>query len=73
MSLAVPRQVELSDSADTRQDLCARLLGEYVWTATGRIEEDLERYCQLLIEDGRLTASSSPRELVKRVYRAPEA
>ena len=58
---------------DTRQDLAARLLGEYVWTATGRIEEDLERYFQLLIEAGRLPASASPRELVQRVYRGTEA
>jgi NitT/TauT family transport system substrate-binding protein len=54
---------------DTRQDLSARLLGEYVWTATGRIEADLERYFQLLIEAGKLPASESPRELVTRVYR----
>jgi ABC-type nitrate/sulfonate/bicarbonate transport system substrate-binding protein len=58
--------------SDTRQDLCARLLGEYVWTATGRIEEDLQRYFQLLIEAGRLPKSSSPAELVKRVYRGTE-
>jgi NitT/TauT family transport system substrate-binding protein len=57
---------------DTPQDLCARLLREYVWTGTGRIEEDLERYFQLLIEAGRLPASSSPRELVRKVYRKPE-
>ena len=55
---------------DTRQDIAARLLGEYVWTATGRIEEDLERYFNLLIEAGRLPKSSSPSELVKRVYRS---
>ena len=55
---------------DTQRELCARLLGEYVWTATGRIEEDLERYFKLLIEAGRLPSPSSPRELVKRVYRA---
>ena len=60
-------------SADTRQDLAARLLGEYVWTATGRIEADLERYFQLLIEAGKLPASASPRELVKQVYRGVEA
>ena len=35
-----------------------------------RIEEDLERYFQLLIEAGRLPASPSPGELVKRVYQA---
>jgi len=58
---------------DTPQELCARRLGEYVWTATGRIEEDLERYFQLLIEAGRLPVSASPRELVKRVYRGVEA
>jgi NitT/TauT family transport system substrate-binding protein len=54
----------------TRQDVAARLLGEYVWTATGRIEEDLERYFNLLIEFGRLPKSSVPRELVKQVYRS---
>jgi ABC-type nitrate/sulfonate/bicarbonate transport system substrate-binding protein len=58
---------------DTRQDLCARLLGEYVWTATGRIEEDLERYIRLLIEARKLPDTTSPRELVKRVYRGAEA
>jgi NitT/TauT family transport system substrate-binding protein len=58
--------------ADTPQELCAQLLKEYVWTATGRIEEDLERYFQLLIEAGRLPASSSPHELVARVYRRGE-
>ena len=57
---------------DTRRELCARLLGEYVWAATSRIEEDLERYFQLLIEAGRLPASTSPREFVKRVYRKPQ-
>lgn len=55
---------------DTRQDVAARLLGEYVWTVTDRIEEDLERYFGLLIEFGRLPKSSMPRELVKRVYRS---
>jgi NitT/TauT family transport system substrate-binding protein len=59
-------------AADTRQDLCARLLKEYVWMGTDRIEEDLERYFQLLIEAGRLPASPSPRELVGRVYRKPQ-
>jgi NitT/TauT family transport system substrate-binding protein len=59
--------------ADTRQDLCARLLGEYVWTATGRIQEDLERYFQVLIDAGRLPAATPPRELVQRVYRGVEA
>jgi NitT/TauT family transport system substrate-binding protein len=54
----------------TRQDVAARLLGEYVWTVTGRIEEDLERYFNLLIEFGRLPKSSVPRELVKQVYRS---
>ena len=58
---------------DTPQDLCARLLGEYVWTGTGRIEEDLERYFRLLIEAGRLPATTPPRELVRRVYRGVEA
>jgi len=57
---------------DTRRDISARLLGEYVWTATGRIEEDLERYFSLLIEAGRLPKSSSPRELVARVYRGSD-
>ena len=59
-------------AADTPRDLSARLLGEYVWTATGRIEEDLERYFQLLIEAGRLPASAVPIELVRRVYRSGE-
>ena len=59
-------------ASDTRQDLCARLLGEYVWTATGRIGEDLERYFQLLIDAGRMPATTPPRELVKRVYRSGE-
>jgi NitT/TauT family transport system substrate-binding protein len=54
----------------TRQDVAARLLGEYVWTVTGRIEEDLERYFNLLIEFGRLPKSSVPRDLVKQVYRS---
>jgi ABC-type nitrate/sulfonate/bicarbonate transport system substrate-binding protein len=57
-------------SKDTRQDVAARLLGEYVWTVTGRIEEDLERYFSLLIEFGRLPKSAVPRELVKQVYRS---
>jgi ABC-type nitrate/sulfonate/bicarbonate transport system substrate-binding protein len=57
---------------DTRQDLCARLLGEYVWAATGRIQEDLERYFQVLIDAGRMPATTPPRELVKRVYRTGE-
>jgi ABC-type nitrate/sulfonate/bicarbonate transport system substrate-binding protein len=54
----------------TRQDLYARLLGEYVWATTGRIEQDLERYFQLLIDAGRITGTASPRELVQRVYRS---
>jgi NitT/TauT family transport system substrate-binding protein len=58
---------------DTPRDLCARLLREYVWTATGRIEDDLERYFQLLIEAGRMPWSASPRELVARVYQGAEA
>jgi ABC-type nitrate/sulfonate/bicarbonate transport system substrate-binding protein len=58
---------------DTDQDVSARLLGEYVWTATGRIEEDLERYFQLLIEAGRLQSGTSARQLVTRVYRSGEA
>lgn len=57
----------------TRQDLSARLLGEYVWTTTGRIQEDLERYFQLLIDAGRIPATTPPAELVKRVYRGAEA
>lgn len=57
---------------ETPQEVCARLLREYVWTATGRIEEDLERYFQMLIEAGRLPATASPRELVTRVYRSGE-
>jgi NitT/TauT family transport system substrate-binding protein len=57
---------------DTRRDLSARLLKEYVWTATGRIQEDLERYFQLLIEDGKVAATASAREFVSRVYRSGE-
>jgi NitT/TauT family transport system substrate-binding protein len=57
----------------TRQDLSARLLREYVWTTTGRIQEDLERYFQLLIDAGRIRATTPPAELVKRVYRGAEA
>ena len=57
----------------TRQELSARLLGEYVWATTGRIEEDLERYFQLLIDAGRVPAGTPPRELVKRVYRGGDA
>jgi NitT/TauT family transport system substrate-binding protein len=57
---------------DTRRDLSARLLTEYVWTATGRIQEDLERYFQLLIEDGKIAATTSAREFVGRVYRGTE-
>jgi ABC-type nitrate/sulfonate/bicarbonate transport system substrate-binding protein len=57
----------------TRQDLSARLLGEYVWATTGRIEQDLERYFQLLIDAGRIRDSASPAELVKRVYRGGDA
>jgi ABC-type nitrate/sulfonate/bicarbonate transport system substrate-binding protein len=59
--------------SSTRQDLNARLLGEYVWAATGRIEQDLERYFQLLIDAGRVPVTTPPRELVKRVYRGAEA
>ena len=54
----------------TPQDLCARLLKEYVWTSTGRIQEDLERYFALLIDAGRMPATTPPRELVQRVYRS---
>jgi hypothetical protein len=57
---------------ETRRDLSARLLTEYVWTATGRIQEDLERYFQLLIEDGKVAATASAREFVNRVYRSGE-
>lgn len=57
----------------TRQELSARLLGEYVWATTGRIEEDLERYFQLLIDAGRVPVGTPPRELVKRVYRGGDA
>jgi NitT/TauT family transport system substrate-binding protein len=56
--------------ADTPQDICADLLQEYVWTATGRIEDDLERYFRLLIEGGRLPEALSPAALVARVYRS---
>ena len=57
----------------TRQDLSARVLGEYVWATTGRIEQDLERYFQLLIDAGRIKGSVSPAELVRRVYRGGDA
>jgi ABC-type nitrate/sulfonate/bicarbonate transport system substrate-binding protein len=57
----------------TRQDLSARLLGEYVWTTTGRIQDDLERYFQILIDAGRMPATTPPAELVRRVYRGAEA
>jgi ABC-type nitrate/sulfonate/bicarbonate transport system substrate-binding protein len=57
---------------DTRRDLSARLLTEYVWTATGRIREDLERYFELLIEDGKVAATASARDFVARVYRSGE-
>lgn len=57
----------------TRQDLSARLLREYVWATTGRIQEDLERYFQLLIDAGRIPPTTPPAELVKRVYRGAEA
>jgi NitT/TauT family transport system substrate-binding protein len=60
-------------SKDTPQDVCAKLLAEYVWTATGRIQEDLERYFQLLIEAGRLPTSISPQQLLKKVYRGANA
>ena len=43
--------------------------GEYVWTTTGRIQDDLERYFQILIDAGRMPATTPPRELVRRVYR----
>jgi hypothetical protein len=52
------------------REVSARSLGEYVSIGSGRIEEDLERYFRLLIEAGRLPASSSPSELVRRVYRS---
>jgi ABC-type nitrate/sulfonate/bicarbonate transport system substrate-binding protein len=55
---------------ETRQDISAKLIGEYVWATTGRIQEDLERYFQLLIDAGRMPATTPPRELVKRVYRS---
>lgn len=57
---------------ETRRDMSARLISEYVWAATGRIQEDLERYFGFLIEAGRLPATSSPRELVQKVYRPGE-
>jgi ABC-type nitrate/sulfonate/bicarbonate transport system substrate-binding protein len=55
---------------DTRRDLSARLLTSYVWSATGRIQEDLERYFQLLIEDGKVPSTTTAAEFVKRVYRS---
>jgi NitT/TauT family transport system substrate-binding protein len=54
----------------TPQELSAQLLREYVWTTTGRIQEDLERYFDLLIDAGRMPATNPSRELVKRVYRS---
>jgi NitT/TauT family transport system substrate-binding protein len=57
-------------SPGTNRTVSAKLLGEYVWTGTGRIKEDLERYFNLLIAAGRLSASASPPDLVKRVYRS---
>jgi NitT/TauT family transport system substrate-binding protein len=56
-------------AASVAQDLYARLIGEYVWASTGRIQEDLERYFQLLIDAGRMARDVPPRELVARVYR----
>ena len=58
--------------ADLDQEIAARLLVEYVWTNTGRIEQDLERYFEILIADGRIPAEASPKELVARVYRGVE-
>jgi NitT/TauT family transport system substrate-binding protein len=57
-------------AASVAQDVYARLLAEYVWTTTGRIQEDLERYFQLLIDAGRMKGDVPPRELVARVYRS---
>jgi sulfonate transport system substrate-binding protein len=56
--------------ASTPVDLCARLLTEYVWTTTGRIQEDLERYFDLLVRAGRMPGTTPLRELVRRVYRS---
>jgi NitT/TauT family transport system substrate-binding protein len=58
--------------ADIDREVAARLLGEYVWTNTGRIEQDLERYFEMLIEAGRIESSEGPRDLVARVYRGVE-
>jgi NitT/TauT family transport system substrate-binding protein len=57
----------------TPERLSATLLQEYVWTTTGRIQEDLGRYFELLIDAGRLPATTPPRELVARVYRNGDA
>jgi len=54
------------------REIAARLLGEYVWTNTGRIEQDLERYFEMLIAYGRIQTTASPQELVQRVYRGVE-
>lgn len=54
----------------TPPEIGARLLREYVWTTTGRIQEDLERYFDLLMDAGRMPATTPARELVKRVYRS---
>jgi NitT/TauT family transport system substrate-binding protein len=57
---------------DTRREMSARLIREYVWATAGRIEDDLERYFGFLIEAGKLPATASPRELVRQVYRPGE-
>ena len=49
-----------------------RTLKGYVWTNTGRIEQDLEQYFEMLIDAGRIEADATPRELVERVYRGSE-
>ena len=58
----------LAENVD--RELIAGLLDDYVWTATGRIEEDLERYFEILIAAGELPSDVSRRELVERVYRS---
>ena len=57
---------------DIDQEIAVRTLESYVWTNTGRIEQDLEQYFEMLIDAGRIEADATPRELVERVYRGSE-
>lgn len=58
--------------ADIDQEMAARLLSGYVWTATNRIEEDLEAHFDLLAESGEIPPGTSSRDLVDRIYRSGE-